>query len=604
MAFPLTEEQRKIVDDRGGELLVSAAAGSGKTRVLVERLLDRVTGEGLDITQFLVITYTKAAAAELRGRIAQELSQRLAQNPNDRHLRRQTTLVYQAQISTIHAFCAALLRESGHLLDLDPDFRLCDEGESAVMTAQVLQDVLEEQYENLQEGDDFSLLVDTLAEGRDDSRLEQIVLDVFGRIQSHPDPAQWLFGQKAVWALEGITDAGQTPWGALLLEDAARQGREAEKRLERALALCAQDELLQMNYAPSIQASLEAAQAFCEAAEGSHWDQTCACLPVPFPAVGRKRKRSEELSPLEESRAAAVTQQVKNLRDTAKDLLARAAERFDGDSAQVLSDLREAAPAVRGLMDLVLRFQEAYQAEKARRGVLDFSDLEHFAVKLLVEPDGQPTALAKMWGARFEEVMVDEYQDTNQVQNAIFTAISRGGRTLFEVGDVKQSIYRFRLADPTIFLDKYRRFASGDEAKEGEPRKRVLSRNFRSRPQVLEGCNDLFRNIMSTQLGELDYTDDQALVPGAEFPEDGDYALELNALDLSYLGDQEGEKEDKNRLEARFVARRIRALLEEPLMVKEGDGVRPLRPSDVMILLRSPGAVSYTHLTLPTTSRV
>ena len=438
--------------------------------------------------------------------------------------------------------------------------------------------------------------MDTLAAGRDDSRLEQIVLDVFGRIQSHPDPAQWLLEQKAVWALDGITDAGQTPWGALLLEDAARQGREAEKRLERALSLCAQDELLQMNYAPSIQTSLEAAQAFCEAAEGSHWDQTCACLPVPFPAVGRKRKRSEELSPLEESRAAAVTQQVKNLRDTAKDLLAKAAERFDGDSAQVLSDLREAAPAVRGLMDLVLRFQEAYQAEKARRGVLDFSDLEHFAVKLLVGPDGQPTALANMWGARFEEVMVDEYQDTNQVQNAIFTAISRGGRTLFEVGDVKQSIYRFRLADPTIFLDKYRRFVPGDEAKEGEPRKRVLSRNFRSRAQVLEGCNDLFRNIMSTQLGELDYTDDQALVPGAEFPESGDYALELNALDLSYLGDQEGEKEDKNRLEARFVARRIRALLEEPLMVKEGDGVRPLRPSDVMILLRSPGVVLHHYI--------
>ena len=156
--------------------------------------------------------------------------------------------------------------------------------------------------------------------------------------------------------------------------------------------------------------------------------------------------------------------------------------------------------------------------------------------------------------------------------------------------------YRFRLADPTIFLDKYRRFVPGDEAKKGEPRKQVLSRNFRSRPQVLEGCNDLFRNIMSTQLGELDYTDDQALVPGAEFPESGDYALELNALDLSYLGDQEGEKEDKNRLEARFVARRIRALLEEPLMVKEGDGVRPLRPSDVMILLRSPGVVLHHYI--------
>ena len=174
MPFPLTEEQKKIVDDRGGELLVSAAAGSGKTRVLVERLLDRVTKEGLDIDRFLVITYTKAAAAELRGRIAQELSDRLAANPNDRSLRRQTTLVYRTQISTVHSFCAALLRESGHLLDLDPDFRLCDEGEGHVLMAQVLEEVLDKRYEDLTEDSPFALLVDTLSAGRDDSRLAQI----------------------------------------------------------------------------------------------------------------------------------------------------------------------------------------------------------------------------------------------------------------------------------------------------------------------------------------------------------------------------------------------------------------------------------------------
>ena len=175
--------------------------------------------------------------------------------------------------------------------------------------------------------------------------------------------------------------------------------------------------------------------------------------------------------------------------------------------------------------------------------------------------------------------MVDEYQDTNQVQNAIFTAISRNGRTLFEVGDVKQSIYRFRLADPTIFLDKYRRFASGDEAKEGEPRKRVLSRNFRSRPQVLEGCNDLFRNIMSTQLGELNYTDDQALVPGAEFPESGDYALELNAPGPLLPGGPGGREGGQKPLRSPVRGPAHPALLEEPLMVKEGDGGRPCGPA-------------------------
>ena len=211
MAFALTEEQSRAVHDRGGGLLVSAAAGSGKTRVLVERLLDQVTGEGADIDDFLVITYTRAAAAELRARIAQELSDRLAERPNDRHLRRQTTLVYKAQISTVHAFCAALLRESGHQIGLDPDFRLCDEGEGAVLMARVLGETLDRQYEDLDPEGDFAALVDTMAAGRDDSRLEQIVLDVFGRIQSHPDPAGWLadqLGRRVPGPASGVPGGG------------------------------------------------------------------------------------------------------------------------------------------------------------------------------------------------------------------------------------------------------------------------------------------------------------------------------------------------------------------------------------------------------------
>ena len=598
MAFPLTEEQKKIVDDRGGELLVSAAAGSGKTRVLVERLLDRVTREGVDLDRFLVITYTKAAAAELRTRIAQELSTRLAEMPGNRHLRRQSTLVYRTQISTIHAFCSALLREEGHRLDLDPDFRLCDEGEAQVLMTQVLEDVLEEQYEGITPDSPFAVLVDTLAAGRDDSRLAQIVLDVFGRIQSHPHPERWLKEQREAWALSGISDVGETLWGRLLLMDAARQGRDCAKRIRQALALASGDELLEGNYAPSLQITLEGVEAFCAAAEGGSWDCAFSCLPIPFPAAGRKRKRTKALSPMEEARAAAATQRVKDLRDGVKERFVKLSDWFDGDSGEQLAALEDSRPAVQGLMDLVGTFQTAYQKEKARRGLLDFSDLEHFAVRLLTHPEtGAPTQLAQIWSARYVEVMVDEYQDTNQVQNAIFTAVSDGGRKLFQVGDVKQSIYRFRLADPTIFLDKYRRFPDGEAAAEGEPRRRVLSRNFRSRSQVLEGCNDLFRNIMSAEFGELDYTDDQALVPGAQFPGGEDNALELSVLDLSFLGEQEeGEREDKNRLEARWAAKRIRELLEKPLMVKEGEGERPLRPSDVMILLRSPGVVMHHYL--------
>ena len=593
MAFPLTEEQRSIVDDRGGELLVSAAAGSGKTRVLVERLLDRVTKDGADIDRFLVITYTKAAAAELRTRIAQELAARLAERPGDRHLRRQTTLVYKAQISTIHAFCAALLRESGHLLDLDPDTRLCDEGEGQVLMVRTLEELLDRRYEGLEENSPFAQLADTLGAGRDDSRLVQIVLDIAQRVQSHPDPEQWLQEQRQAWELDGVTDAAQTPWGALLLEEARRQGRWCRDRMEQALALTQADELLEMNYAPSISATLEGLDGLLAA---QSWEQAQACLPVPFPTVGRKKKRTQELSPMEEIRAAQAAQRVKAIRTRSKKQMEKVAAQLEGDSAALLEELRLSRPAVQALMDLVMDFQKAYGTEKRRRSVMDFSDLEHFAVKLLLDGEGKPTPLAESWSVRFDEVLVDEYQDTNQVQNAIFSAISQGGRKLFEVGDVKQSIYRFRLADPTIFLDKYRRFSVGDEAEEGEPRKRVLSRNFRSRPQVLLGCNDLFRNIMSTEFGELDYTDDQALVPGASFPEGEDYALEVDGLDLSFLGEQEGERESKDLMEARFAARRIRELLEKPLLITQGDGIRPVRPSDIMILLRSPGSVLRHYL--------
>lgn len=593
MAFPLTEEQRKIVEDRGGELLVSAAAGSGKTRVLVERLLDRVTQEGTDIDRFLVITYTKAAAAELRSRIAQELAARLADRPNDRHLRRQTALVYRAQISTIHSFCSALLRENGHLLDLDADFRLCDESEAQVLMVRTLEQLLERRYEGLSPESPFAQLVDTMAAGRDDSRLTEIVLDIYGRIQSHPDPAAWLEHQKQQWQLEGITDLSQVSWGRFLLEDARRQAAWCLEQLEGAIALADKDELLQMNYLPSLKITEEAVSVLLKA---ETWDEAAACLPIPFPAVGRKRKRSSPLTPELAFAAEGAQESVKSVRDRCKKVLEKVAEQLGESSASQLEELALSRPAVMALMELVQDFLWAYAGEKRRRNMVDFSDLEHFSVQLLADRDGKPTPLAEHWSERYAEVMVDEYQDTNEVQNVIFSAISAGGRKLFQVGDVKQSIYRFRLADPTIFLGKYLRFMDGDCAGKGEARKRVLSRNFRSRMQVLEGCNDLFCSIMSREFGELDYTDDQALVPGAAFPEGEGYALELDALDLSFLGDQEGEKANKDLLEARFAARRIRQLLAEPFLVSENGGQRPLCPSDVMILLRSPGSVLHHYI--------
>ena len=288
MGFPLTEEQRAAVEDCGGGLLVSAAAGSGKTRVLVERLLSRVEEEGLDIHRFLVITYTKAAAAELRGRIVEELAARLAERPGDRHLRRQATLVYQTQISTVHAFCAQLLRECGHLLDLDPDFRLCDESEAGVLMLQAMDDVLEQRYETVEPEGDFARLLDTVAAGRDDSRLVRIALDIYGKVQSHPAPGAWLVGQQRAFALEGVADAGEAPWGALLLEQAERQAEYWQGQMMRALELAWGEEKLSKGYAPSLSATLEGLRAFREAA-AQGWDRASEWVAIPFPRLGAVR---------------------------------------------------------------------------------------------------------------------------------------------------------------------------------------------------------------------------------------------------------------------------------------------------------------------------
>ena len=580
MAFSLTSEQQAAVDNRGGGLLVSAAAGSGKTRVLVERLLARVE-EGADIDRFLVITYTKAAAAELRGRIVEELSDRLSRRPTDGHLRRQAALVYKTQISTIHAFCAQLLRERGQEADVDPDFRLCDEGEAGILMLRALNDVLDARYEDISEGSDFAKLVDTMSAGRDDSRLVQIVLDIRGRVQAHPDPAAWLDEQERAFALEGVTDPADTPWGELLLTDAAGQAAYWRRRMGQALELCERDANLEANYAPSIGETIAALDAFLAGAK-TGWDAAAAALPIPFPTVGRKKMVDDP----------AAAERVKAIRTACKKRMEKLEDWFCEGGAELLDGLRAVHPAVRGLFALVKDFEAAYTAEKKRRSLLDFSDLEHLAVSLLVGADGRPTPLARQWSNRYDEIMVDEYQDTNQVQNAIFSALSKDGTNLFLVGDVKQSIYRFRLADPTIFLEKYRRFTPYEQAQEGEERRVILSKNFRSRPEVLEGCNFLFRNLMSVPFGEMDYTDDQALYPGAPYGSDQSYQVELDVLDASVTGEDEGEKVARDLLEARFAARRIRELLDARFPVSDGEGgTRPVRTSDIVILLRSPNTV-------------
>ncbi len=572
MPFPLTQEQRAVVENRGGALLVSAAAGSGKTRVLVERLLERVEREKLNIDEFLVITFTNAAAAELRGRIAQELNQRLALNPHDRHLRKQTMLVYKARICTIDALCIDLLRQYGYLIDVDPDFRICDQAESEAIAQQIVNDLLDECYESIDDDPEFVALIDQMLTGRDDSRLAGIVLDIHARIQSDADPELWLMTHKDDFLVKGAGDAGQTVWGDLILRHAKTQAAYWSDRIAGALSEIGEDEVLNVNYAPSLAETLAGLERLCSA---SGWEQAAACLPIPFPRVGTKRGADPILK-----------ERIADLRKLCKTRMETVAAQLSGDSAVLLRELQDLAPAIERLFALVLEFGRRLYKEKTNRGILEFSDAEHLTVRLL-----EMNSVRELLRDQFEEIMVDEYQDTNEVQNVLFDALSREGKNLFLVGDVKQSIYRFRLADPTIFLRKYECWLPAVLAKEGEERKLVLSRNFRSRPQVLQGANYVFETIMSRECGEMVYGEEEALVPGGSFGEDPAYAVEFNVIDLPETEGGE-DKVDKNLIEARFVARRMAQMLREgfPVQDEEG-GTRPVRPSDMVILMRSPGPV-------------
>ncbi len=582
MSIQLTDQQQAAVDNRGGELLVSAAAGSGKTRVLVERLLDRVEQEGLDVDQFLIITFTKAAAAELRGKILQGIHQRLAEHPGDRHLRRQLELVYKAQISTIHALCTALLREFGHLLDLDPDFRVAEEGEADLLRRETLDQVMEGLYETITPGDGFSQLVDTMSAGRDDRKLKEIVLDIHYRVQSHPRPDQWLRQQSEAFDLSGVRDVSQTVWGKQIMARARALAQYWYDRMVQALNAMMADRELEAAYAPSFCDTMDSIESFLGALDRG-WDSAQALCEIEFPRLKTSRKIQDK----------RLQEEVKTTREQCKKRLKGLSNLFFASNKTLLEDTEAVRPAVNALFRLVETLDRAYAAAKRRRKLADFNDLEHLTLKALMDDEHRPTQLALQLRGRYAEVMVDEYQDTNAVQNAIFDALTEDGKNLFQVGDVKQSIYRFRLADPTIFLKKYHTFRPAGEAKEGQPRTVVLSRNFRSRASVLSGVNFVFEHIMSQQFGEMDYTEDQRLYPGFPYPDHPDDRVELDCIDLAELERDEHEaKIHKDQVEAEFVAKRVEQLLLEGFPVTDESGtLRPVHSSDIAILYRSPNAV-------------
>ncbi len=576
--FEPTLSQRLAIESRGSNILVSAGAGSGKTKVLTERLMAYLTDPKApaDIDSFLIITYTRPAAGELRGRIMEEISKKLAEDPGNRHLRKQNALCAKAQIGTIHSFCANVLRENCHLAKLSPDFKVLDEDRAAAMKAAALDRVLEQRYENSDKYPGFILLADTVGQGRDDKRLAEIAMTLHGKMQSHPRPELWAKQQKELMNLTG-EDAGKTPWGKEILDNALSSAEFWSEEFDRLIAQIADNEAIADKYLESFEVTAAGIRELARSIKLG-WDKAAECPAVEFPRLKTLRNSPDtKLSERAKARRSACNAEMKKIR-----------AQFYAPSDKLLSEMRDCAPAMSALLDLVTDFDRAYCADKRRAGYADYSDLEHLAAQLLTEENGEPTKLARSLSKRYTEIMVDEYQDVSRVQDTIFRAISDNNRNLFMVGDVKQSIYRFRLADPEIFTDKYLHYKNADEAHDGEPRRIMLQENFRSRREILDCANAVFKLCMTRELGDIDYNEDASLKYGAVGYEGDVPKPEIILGDLkSAAEDDDDERPEKSAFEARIVGRKILELMDSGITV----GGRPLEYGDIAILMRSANAV-------------
>ena len=562
-----TKQQQAAIQSRSGSLIVSAAAGSGKTAVLVQRVLEWITDpkDPCGIDELLVVTFTNAAAAEMRSKISDELHRRLAERPEDSGLRRQLALLGSSRIQTVHSFCQSLLREHFSLCGVDPDFRLADETQCALLKEQALSAVLEEAY--AQGAADFRTLCESLTEGRSDEKLGEAVLALYERLRSHPAPERMLA------LLPELCAAGPeaSGWGRYLQAAAASRLEYELSALERT---CAEAETVPEVW-EKYGATLERYRAFGLRLRESirqGWDTACACLET-FDKGRLTPCRYEDKAFVARIKAgkdrfAALVPQLKK-------------EVYFSDARRTLAEGRETRPMAEALCRLTRQFTEQYQALKRQKNLLDFSDLEHLALHLLQAEDGSPSPLASELRRGIRELLVDEYQDTNEIQEQIFNALRQAGDSAFFVGDVKQSIYGFRLADPDIFLDRY--LSSEPCEKAGGSRHRLaLNQNFRSRQEVLELCNFCFSRLMTREFGGVDYDGEQRLrctdQPGCQ-------PSEVLLLDC---GEKSGEEEERRSvLEARLTAKRVKRLLVEETVTEKDGSVRAARPEDVAILLSS-----------------
>ncbi len=589
MSVAFTKEQQKVIDMRGCNILVSAAAGSGKTAVLVERIIKRLTKDvpPLNVDELLVVTYTEAAAAEMKERLRDALEKALEENPGNVHLLKQATLVHNAKITTIHSFCLSVIREHFHEIDLDPGFRIAEEGELKLLKQDVLDNVLENAYEEADEG--FLDFTESYASGRDDKKLEELILKVYEFSRSFPSPAQWMSECREQYHAENLAGLEEKEFIKTIVKNTHSYMESLKQVLENAKDICRM-ELGPKNYEENVHLAWENVDSLCR-------EKTFCGMYEKMKSLNWGRLKPNKGIEVEKELEDTVKDLKKQAKDTVDDIVK---QYFYEEPEEMRKDLCHTEKMARVLFELVSRFSEEFQQEKASKNLIDFGDMEHMAMQILtVSKDGKryPSRTAKEYQKQFKEIMIDEYQDSNFIQETILQSVSgveNGIYNIFMVGDVKQSIYRFRLSRPELFIEKFETYSQTG----GEKVRIDLHKNFRSREEVLASVNYFFEKIMDKDLGDVAYDEKAALYPGADFggdeqgPAKEDRKTEMYLIDTK---EENGKGLDAKEWEARVIAAKIKKLLcSHTVLDKTSKRQRPVRFGDIVILVRSPKSCGET----------
>lgn len=605
-----TNEQLQAIKTRRCNLLVAAAAGSGKTAVLVERIIRIITDEEnpVDIDKLLVVTFTSAAASEMRERIAAAISKALEKSPNSKNLQRQLTLLSRANITTMHSFCLDVIKNYFYTIDLDPSFRIGDETEATLIKNEILEELFEEYYE--EDNEEFKDLIEAYSGSKDDLKLKEMILSLYRFSMSGPWPEQWLVEKAEDFNISTIDDLDKSPW-VKVLKDSLRVELEGFLNMyKKAINI--------INDTDGLEPYLEAFNSDYDYLERAYasLNENLNSIYIALNSITFIKLKTVKKNQVSDENAQNT---VKSIRDSVKKKIKSLIEStFEFTPQEALDGIIGAYPFMKSLASVTLEFSKRFNEKKREKNILDFNDLEHLCLKILIDRDENnniiPSKVAEHFMEFFDEVLVDEYQDSNNVQETIIDLVSRRRfeeSNVFMVGDVKQSIYRFRQAKPELFLDKYNRYSLEEGSND---RKIQLYKNFRSREEVIEGVNYIFKMVMSQTVGELEYTDEEALNLGASFEEVNDDEsivggeIELHILDKSGIikekvedsfdDDDEIAKEEEEdidgiTLEAKIVAKRIKELFEIKdgkrfkVFDKDTKEYRDVKYKDIVILLRA-----------------